>query len=184
MRVQFLRSTVKDFPPPDRPEVVFVGRSNVGKSSLINMITGRNVARVSKEPGRTRMINYFLLDENVYLVDVPGYGFAKVPKEEQDRWRRMMENYFRERKDNIRMVFLLIDSVVGVQPLDERMIEWLEYLGIPYTVVLTKTDKAKQREISRTLKQVRNYVGDQAIVMSSAKEGKGKKEILSRIFSI
>lgn len=184
MKVKFLKSTVKEFPPADLPEVVFVGRSNVGKSSLINMITGRNIARVSKEPGRTRMINYFLLDDRVYLVDVPGYGFARVPREEQDRWRKMMENYFRERKENIRMVFVLVDSVVGVQPLDERMIEWLEYLGIPFTVVLTKTDKAKQKEISKTLKQVRNYVGDQAIILSSAKEGKGKKEILSRIFSI
>ena len=184
MKVRFLKSTEKDFPPPDLPEVVFVGRSNVGKSSLINMITGRNVARVSKEPGRTRMINYFLLDDKVYLVDVPGYGFAKVPRREQERWRRMMENYFEERKENIRMVFLLIDSVVGVQPLDEKMMEWLEFFGIPYTVVLTKTDKASQKEVSNTLKQVRNYVGEQAIILSSAKEGKGKREILSRIFGV
>ena len=184
MKVRFLKSTEKGFPPPDLPEVVFVGRSNVGKSSLINMITGRNIARVSKEPGRTRMINYFLLDDRVYLVDVPGYGFAKVPRREQERWRRMMENYFKEREENIRMVFLLIDSVVGVQPLDEKMIEWLEFLGIPYTVVLTKTDKASQKEISRTLKQVRNYVGEQAIILSSAKEGRGKREILSRIFRV
>ncbi len=183
MRVQFLKSTVKDFPPPDRPEVVFVGRSNVGKSSLINMITGKNIARVSKEPGRTRMINYFLLEDKVYLVDVPGYGFAKVPKEEQERWRTMMERYFRERKENIKMVFLLIDSVVGVQRLDEGMIEWLQYVGIPFTVVLTKTDRARQKDLSRTLKQVKNYVGESAIILSSAKEGKGKKEILSRIFS-
>ena len=184
MKVRFLKSTEKDFPPPDLPEVVFVGRSNVGKSSLINMITGRNIARVSKEPGRTRMINYFLLDESVYLVDVPGYGFARVPKREQERWRRMMESYFKERKENIKMVFLLIDSVVGVQTLDEKMIEWLEFFGIPYTVVLTKTDKASQKEISKTLKQVRNFVGEQAIILSSAKEGRGKREILSRIFSV
>ena len=82
------------------------------------------------------------------------------------------------------MVFLLIDSVVGVQPLDEKMMEWLEFFGIPYTVVLTKTDKASQKEVSNTLKQVRNYVGEQAIMLSSAKEGKGKREILSRIFGV
>lgn len=181
MKVKFLRSTVRDFPPADKPEVVFVGRSNVGKSSLINMITGKNIARVSKEPGRTRMINYFLLEDKVYLVDVPGYGFARVPKEEQEKWKRMMENYFQERKDNIKMVFVLIDAVVGVQRLDEQMLEWLQYLGIPFTVVLTKTDKAKQRELSRTLKEVRRFVGEGAIVLSSAKEGKGRKEILSRI---
>ncbi len=182
MKVKFLRSTIKDFPPADKPEIVFAGRSNVGKSSLINMIVGRNIARVSKEPGRTRMINYFVLDDRVYLVDVPGYGFARVPREEQEKWRRMMENYFQERKENIKMVFVLIDSVAGVQKLDEQMIEWLEYIGVPFTVVLTKTDKASQKEIARTLKQVRQYVGDAAIILSSAKEGKGKKEILSRIF--
>jgi len=181
MKVRFIKSSEKDFPPADRPEVVFVGRSNVGKSSLINMITGRNIARVSKEPGRTRMINYFLLEDRIYLVDVPGYGFAKVPRQEQERWKRMMENYFRERKENIKMVFVLIDAVVGVQRLDEQMLEWLQYLGIPFTVVLTKTDKATQKELSRTLKEVKRYVGEGAIVLSSAKEGKGKKEILSRI---
>ncbi len=181
MRVRFLRSVISDYPPPDRPEVVFVGRSNVGKSSLINMVVGRNVARVSKEPGRTRMINYFLLEDKVYLVDVPGYGFARVPVKEREKWRSMMERYFRERKENIKMVFLLIDSVVGVQPLDERMLEWLQFIGVPFTVVLTKTDKATQRELSRTLRQIRNYVGESAVVLSSAKEGKGRREILSRI---
>jgi len=183
MKVEFLKSTVKDFPPPDRPEVVFVGRSNVGKSSLINMITGRNIARVSKEPGRTRTINYFILEDSVYLVDVPGYGFARVPKEEQNRWKVMMENYFMERKENIKVVFLLIDAVAGVQKSDRQMIDWLQFIGIPFVVVLTKTDKAKQKELSRTLKQVKELVGSSAIVMSSSKEGKGKKDILNRIFA-
>ncbi len=183
MKVVFLKSTEKDFPPADKPEVVFVGRSNVGKSSLINMVTGRNIARVSKEPGRTRAINYFLLDGKVYIVDVPGYGFARVPVQEQERWKRMMENYFLERKENIKQVFVLVDSVVGVQKQDRQMIEWLEYLGIPFTVVLPKADKASQKELSRTLRQVKDLVGELAIIISSAKEGKGRKEILNRIFS-
>jgi GTP-binding protein len=183
MRVEFLKATVKDFPPPDKPEVVFVGRSNVGKSSLINMITGRNIARVSKEPGRTRTINYFLLEGKVYLVDVPGYGFARAPKEEQERWKRMMENYFRARKDNIKQVFLLVDAVVGPQELDRQMIGWLEFIGVPYTIVLTKVDKARQRELSKTRREVRELVGEGAIVESSSKEGRGKREILSRIFA-
>ncbi len=183
MRVRFIKSAWKDFPPADKPEVVFVGRSNVGKSSLINLITGHRIARVSKEPGRTRAINYFLLEERIYLVDVPGYGFARVPKEEQKRWKKMMENYFLKRADNIRQVFLLIDSVAGPQEPDKKMIEWLEYLGIPFTVVLTKIDKATQKEVSKTLKRVREFVGYGAIVLSSAKEGKGKREILNRIFS-
>jgi len=182
MRVRFLKSTVRDFPPPDKPEVVFTGRSNVGKSSLINMVVGRRIARVSKEPGRTRTINYFLLEDRIYLVDVPGYGFARVPPQEQMRWKRMMEHYFSERKGNIRMVFLLIDASVGLQPLDEKMIEWLQFVGVPFTVVLTKVDKASQRELSRTLRQVGKYVGESAVVLTSAREGKGKREILSRIF--
>ncbi len=183
MKVEFVKSTVKDFPPCDRPEVVFVGRSNVGKSSLINMIVGKNIARVSKEPGRTRMINYFLLEDKIYLVDVPGYGFAKVPLKEQNKWKKMMENYFFHRKENIKMVFLLIDSLAGVQPLDEKMISWLRFIGVPFTVILTKTDKATQKELSGTLKQIKDYVGKEAVILSSAKEGKGKREILRRILS-
>jgi len=184
MRVEFLGSVYRkeDFPPEDKLEVVFVGRSNVGKSSLVNMITGRNVARVSKEPGRTRALNYFLLDRKVYLVDVPGYGFARAPKSEQERWRSLMDMYFERRKENVKHLFLLIDSAVGVQKLDRQMIEWLEFMGVPFSVVLTKVDKAKQRELSRTLREVRELVGDSAIVLSSAKEGKGRKELLGRIF--
>lgn len=183
MRVKFLGSFFQDFPPPDYPEVVFVGRSNVGKSSLINMLAGRNVAKVSKQPGRTRAINYFLLEDKVYLVDVPGYGYARVSKSEREKWKEMMEKYFLERKDNIKMAFLLIDSVVGPQPLDEQMVEWFEYYGIPFTIVLTKSDKASQRELAETLRKVRKFVGEGAILVSSAREKKGKKEILSRIFS-
>ncbi len=181
MKVEFIKSTIKDFPAPDRPEVVFVGRSNVGKSSLINFLTGRKIARVSKEPGRTRTINYFLLEDKVYLVDVPGYGFARVPKREQERWKNMMENYFKQRKSNIKHLFLLVDSVTGPQSLDMRMIEWLEYIGVPFSVVLTKVDKASQKELSRTLKEVKKLVGEGAIVLTSSKEGKGKKELLGRI---
>jgi GTP-binding protein len=182
MRVKFLRSAVRDFPPPDRPEVVFVGRSNVGKSSLINMVAGKNIARVSKDPGRTRMINYFLLEDKVYLVDVPGYGFARVSKSLRESWRDMMENYFSERRDNIKMLFLLIDSVVGMQKLDDQMIEWVKFHNIPFTVVLTKTDKGTQRDISKTLKEVSRLVGKESIILTSAKEGKGRKEILKKIF--
>ena len=182
MKVSFIKSTEKDFPPADKPEVVFVGRSNVGKSSLINLITGRNIARVSKEPGRTRMINYFLLEDKVYLVDVPGYGFARVPKKEQDRWRKMMDNYFRERAENIKRLFMLVDAVVGLQPLDERMFQWISHLDIPFSIVLTKVDKAKQKDLSKSLKQVKGLGDGIDLILSSSKEGKGKKEILNRIF--
>ncbi len=181
MKVRFVKSTFDDFPTQDKPEVVFVGRSNVGKSSLINMVVGRNIARVSKDPGRTRLINYFLLEDEVYLVDVPGYGFAKGPKREVNLWKKMMENYFHKRKENIKVCFLLVDAVVGPTERDIQMIRWLEFIGVPFCVVITKTDKASQRELSKTMKEVGKFVGKEAIILTSAKEGKGKKEILSRI---
>ncbi len=173
----------KDGFPKDKPHVVFVGRSNVGKSSLINMIAGRNIAKVSKEPGRTRAVNLFELGGNLYLVDVPGYGFAKASKEERQAWKHIMEKYFQECKDSIKMLFVLVDSVVGPTELDKMMLEWLESLSLPYTVVLTKADKASQREVSESLRRLRSLVGGARVILSSSKEGRGKKEVLSLVFS-
>ncbi|NPA32964.1 MAG: YihA family ribosome biogenesis GTP-binding protein [Aquificae bacterium] len=184
MKVKFVGSFREEFPPPDYPEVVFVGRSNVGKSSLLNMVAGAKVARVSKTPGRTRAVNYFLLNDEVYLVDVPGYGFARVNKEELQKWKQMMERYFKERKENIKLAFLLVDSTTGFTHLDEQMADWFEYYGIPYVVVLTKSDKASQSELSRAVAQAKKRVGEGALLITSAKEGRGKKELLSRILSI
>ncbi len=174
--VKFLGSFEREFPNERRPEFVFVGRSNVGKSSLINLITGQKVAKVSKEPGRTRRINYFLF-KGVYLVDVPGYGFAKVSKEERNRWKEMMENYFYLRKDRISCVFLLIDAKVGPTPLDEKMIEFLRYLGLNFVILLTKVDKVKRRELGETLKRLKGF----RVILTSAREGKGKGEILKEM---
>jgi GTP-binding protein len=147
MHVQFLKSVLKkdDLPKDNenRKEIVFVGRSNVGKSSLLNYLTGRNIAKVGKTPGRTRAINYFIWDFDgfkTYLVDLPGYGFARGDKKEIENWKRLIETYFRERKDRIALVLLLVDAKVGPTEQDIQMMDWLEYLGIPYTVVLTKTD--------------------------------------------
>ncbi len=180
MKVEFLGSYVKELPQDSIKEVVFVGRSNVGKSSLINMLVGKPIAKVSKEPGRTRAINVFLLEDQIKLVDVPGYGFAKVSKEERERWKELMERYFNERKDHIKCVFVLIDSKVGPTELDRLMIEWLRYKGINYLVVLTKSDKADQRELSESLKELRK-MGVQEVIITSAKEGRGKKELLKMI---
>lgn len=181
MEVRFIRSCDSEFPPPELREVVFVGRSNVGKSSLINMITGRDIARVSKDPGRTRMINYFLLDGKVYLVDVPGYGYARVSGKERERWKKMMERYFKERKENIKVLFLLIDSRVGPQKLDYEMVEWLNWLGIPFVVLLTKVDRARQKELNRTLKLVKEISPHRDAILTSAREKRGKREVLSLI---
>jgi GTP-binding protein len=175
--VVFVGSFRENFPEDHRRHVVFVGRSNVGKSSLINMLVGRKVAHVSKEPGRTRAINFFLWDDGLYLVDVPGYGYAKVSGEERERWRLMMEKYFTKCKEKIQWVFLLIDSKVGPTPLDRSMIEFLSSFNLPYVLVLTKGDKADQREKEKTIKEL-SLLSKAPILITSAKEGKGKRELL------
>ncbi len=181
MNVRFVGSFKSDF-LKDKPHIVFVGRSNAGKSSLINMLVNRKVAYVSKEPGRTRFINLFELDRKLYIADAPGYGFAKVSKAEQENWKKLMENYFFECKDAISKVFLLIDSVVGPTELDKMMISWLEHLNLRYTVVLTKIDKASQREIAQTVSKLKTLT-DRPIVLTSSKEGRGKRELLSFVFA-
>lgn len=181
MNVKFVGSYDKDF-PKDKEHVVFVGRSNVGKSSLINMLVAKNVARVSKEPGRTRMVNLFELEGKVYLVDVPGYGYAKASKEERERWRSMMDEYFRECRDCIKRLFILVDSLVGPTDLDKVMIEWVNSMKLDYVVILTKGDKASQKEIIDTVKKIKAMT-TRPIVITSSKEGRGRKEVLSYVFS-
>lgn len=161
----------------DKPHVVLVGRSNVGKSSLINMLLGKKVVAVSKDPGRTRRVTFIPFGEKVYLVDVPGYGYARVSHREREAWRQMMEEYFSRYGELIKWVFLLIDSRVGVTPLDVQMIEWLHYRKLPYKVVLTKVDAATQDEISSAIKSVREHTTVE-ILFTSSREGKGKKELL------
>ena len=189
MKVEFLKSVyqLKDLPPitENRKEVVFVGRSNVGKSSLLNLLTGRNIAKVGKTPGRTRAINYFKWDYNElksFLVDLPGYGFAKGDKREIENWKRLIEGYFNRRRENIGLVLVLIDAKVGPTGDDKKMIQWLDYLGIPYIVVLTKIDKAKQKEISSTLKKLKE-LGVETLVQTSSKEKKGKEQLLKVIWN-
>ncbi|RMH80406.1 MAG: YihA family ribosome biogenesis GTP-binding protein [Acidobacteria bacterium] len=181
MKVSFLGSYRDNFPGDGKKHVVFVGRSNVGKSSLINMIVGSKIAKVSKEPGRTRSVNFFLIDD-VYLVDLPGYGFAKVSKGEREEWRRIIVNYFETCRRDIKLVFLLIDGVVGPTDLDMQAIEWIEGFQIPYILVLTKTDRASQREIAQTVKKLREKTQADFIITSS-KEGKGKREVMSYILA-
>jgi GTP-binding protein len=190
MHVQFLKSVLKkdDLPKDNenRKEIVFVGRSNVGKSSLLNYLTGRNIAKVGKTPGRTRAINYFIWNFDgfkTYLVDLPGYGFARGDKKEIENWKRLIETYFRERKDRIALVLLLVDAKVGPTEQDIQMMEWLGYLEIPYTVVLTKTDKATQKEISQTLKKLKE-LGIEAAIQTSVKERRGKEKLLKVIKAV
>lgn len=189
MSVKFLKSVYNLDQLPqnydNRKEVVFVGRSNVGKSSLLNYLTGQNIAKVGKTPGRTRAINYFewnFKDLKTYLVDLPGYGFAVGDKREVQRWKNLIEGYFRRKKGDIGLVLVLVDAKVGPTEDDLAMMEWLEYMRIPYEVVLTKTDKAKQKEISQTLKKLKEF-GIERAVQTSAKERRGKDKLLSLIAS-
>ncbi|MDW8095764.1 MAG: ribosome biogenesis GTP-binding protein YihA/YsxC [Aquificaceae bacterium] len=181
MKVRFVGSFLENFPCDGRKHAVFVGRSNVGKSSLINMLVGQKVAKVSKEPGRTRAINFFLLeDQGIYLVDLPGYGFAKVSKVERERWRVVIDAYFRTCKDDIKVVFLLIDCVVGPTELDLQALDWLKALGIRCVLTLTKCDRATQEDINKTIKSLGQ---NKEIVITSSKEGRGKKDVLSYVLN-
>lgn len=186
-KVKFLKSAVKreDYPPPIYPEVAVVGRSNVGKSSIINAILGRNIAKVSSSPGKTRLINFFLVNDNFYFVDLPGYGFAKVSKAEREKWRKMIERYFHTR-ENLKNVVLLVDSRHKPTQLDIMMKEWLEALGIPFIVVGTKMDKLNQSEKAKAKKVIRetlNLDKNTPIFLTSAKEKTGIEELTKYLLS-
>ncbi len=146
---------VEDCPPADKPEYAFIGRSNVGKSSLINMITYQTkLAKTSGSPGKTQMINHFLINYDWYMVDLPGYGFAKVSQKQRGAWERMIEDYLRKR-ENLVCVFVLIDSRLKPQKLDLDFINQLGKWGIPFCMVFTKADKNTQRE---TAANVRGFI--------------------------
>ena len=171
----------------DRPEICFSGRSNVGKSSLINKVLGRkSIARVSSKPGKTVNINFFTL-ENLRLVDLPGYGYAKVADSERLRWAELMEGYFGSGR-NIKMVFQLIDMRHPVQEYDLNMLDYLTQMGIPFTVVLTKADKLNKAETERRLSLIKdelgNYYKNTTIIPFSALKGSGVEEIKKIIEAI
>ncbi len=139
-------------PPPDRPEFAFIGRSNVGKSSLINMLcNNQKLAKTSATPGKTQLINHFSVNDEWYLVDLPGYGFAKVAQSARNRWEQMIENYLRKR-ENLRTVFVLIDARHEPQRIDLDFLSRLGRWGVPFSLVFTKADKETQRVVSRNVK--------------------------------
>jgi len=139
-------------PAPDRPEYAFIGRSNVGKSSLINMLAGYDkLAKTSGTPGKTQLINHFNINDEWYIVDLPGYGFAKVSQSERRRWEQMIENYLRKR-ENLVTVFVLIDARHSPQKIDLEFLERLRKWDVPFCLVFTKADKENQRTVSKNVK--------------------------------
>lgn len=169
----------------DLPEVCFSGRSNVGKSSLINKILNRKaLARVSTKPGKTVTINFYRIDDKIRLVDLPGYGYAKVPFSEKNRWSELMEGYFNSER-NIKMVFQLVDMRHPATQFDITMLDFLSSMNIPYTVILTKSDKLNKTEykerISLINSELQGYIDNVRVIPFSAKNGEGAEEIRSII---
>lgn len=165
-------------PAADRPEICFAGRSNVGKSSLINALTGRRaLARTSNTPGRTQEINYFALGDGLYMVDLPGYGFAEAPKAVVERWQELMRDYLAGRA-TLRRVFLLIDARHGVKPPDEAIMALLDRSAVTFQVVLTKTDKPKTAALDDAMERTRAALAAHPaaypeIVLTSSQTGHG-----------
>ena len=178
-RAEFLKGVVamSGLPPADRVEVCFAGRSNVGKSSLINALTNQNgLARASNTPGRTQEINYFTLGDR-YLVDLPGYGFAKAPVKTVEKWQRLLKAYLAGRP-TLRRAFVLIDARHGVKPPDEEIMGLLDRAAVTFQAVLTKTDKVKAAERGKVLHAVRTDLARHPaafpeIVLTSSEKGDG-----------
>lgn len=182
-KVEFVTSAAApaDFRRDGRPQFAFAGKSNVGKSSVINRILQRkNFARVGAAPGKTVHINYFLIDETAYLVDLPGYGFAKVSKAEKDRWARLMERYFQE-PDLITLGVMLVDARHKPTANDIVMADYFKQSGRPFVVVANKLDKCRKSEIEGNLACIRATLGlpeDCRLIPFSAEKGTGRDELV------
>lgn len=177
---------LKKCPKTTLPEYAFIGRSNVGKSSLINMLTGvKGLAKISTSPGKTRVINHFLINEEWYLVDLPGYGFARVPKDMKKQWEKIISTYLLNRK-NLICTFVLIDVRIPVQKIDEGFINNMGESQLPFVMVLTKCDKVSKQQVVKTMHDWKKTLSETweicpQIMISSSRTGEGKEAILDYI---
>lgn len=184
--VEFLRSAVKesDFPRDGLPQAVFAGKSNVGKSSVINKLLNRkNFARVSAQPGKTIHINYFVIDKQMYLVDLPGYGYARVSKAEQQRWGELMETYFAE--GLLTLGVQIVDIRHKPTRDDVTMADWFRASGQPWVVIANKLDKIKKSQLEGNLAVIRQTLllpEDVPVIPFSAEKGDGRDQVLALIF--
>lgn len=187
-KATFVKSSkeLKQLPKPDKPEYAFIGRSNVGKSSLINMLCNNNkLAQTSGKPGKTKLINHFLVNDTWYLVDLPGFGFASVSKSARLDFEGMITNYILKRKSLI-CIFLLIDSRLPIQQIDSEFMQWLAEQEISFVLVFTKTDKLGKNELSKNIAAYKKellklFAELPDIFLSSAEKQLGKESILDFI---
>ncbi|SLN18614.1 putative GTP-binding protein EngB [Falsiruegeria litorea R37] len=188
---EFVKGVVamSGLPPADRIEVCFAGRSNVGKSSLINALTGtKGLARASNTPGRTQEINYFTQGPELYLVDLPGYGYANAPLPVVEKWQRLLKQYLSGRQ-TLRRAFVLIDARHGVKPVDDEIMKLLDTSAVTFQCVLTKTDKVKAKDRERILAQVRGALSKHPaafpeIILTSSEKGDGISTLRSVIATL
>lgn len=173
-------------PPPNKAEYAFIGRSNVGKSSLINLLTQKeNLAKTSQKPGKTQLINHFLMDDSWYLVDLPGYGYAHVSQKEREKWEKMIRDYLLNRT-NLNCIFVLIDSRHPAQKIDLEFMQWLGEKGLPFVILFTKTDKQSktrtQTHIQQFQEKMLEYWEEMPLYFAtSAIEKSGREEVVNYI---
>lgn len=184
----FIKSSqrVESCPRPDLPEYAFIGRSNVGKSSLLNMLTGmKRLAKTSATPGKTRLINHFLINNAWYLVDLPGFGYTHISKSASSGWEKMSQKYILKR-ENLLNLFFLIDSRLNPQKIDLSFFDFLGKSKIPFTMVFTKKDKIRKSDLNRQIDKYQKKLSETweilpQLILTSAKTGEGKDEILKLI---
>ncbi|MBQ0161447.1 MAG: ribosome biogenesis GTP-binding protein YihA/YsxC [Bacteroidales bacterium] len=182
-------SDYRKCPDNGLPEYAFIGRSNVGKSSLINMLTNnKGLAKTSVRPGKTQLINHFLINDEWYLVDLPGYGYARISKSSREKWQKMIADYMLKREALIN-VFVLVDSRIPPQKIDLEFISFLGHNGIPLSIIFTKIDKQNQREVAATVNAYKRVLSEEweelpEMFMTSSVTRYGRDQVLSRIDEI
>lgn len=184
LSAEFITSAVKpsQYPRDGKPQVAFAGRSNVGKSSIINaMLNRKNLVKTSATPGKTQLVNFFLINSDFYCVDLPGYGYAKAPRAVVDAWAPMIESYIRE-SPQLKLVVVLLDIRRKPDERDARLVEWLRYYDVPALYILTKSDKLKRMEAARQHREIQAILGlEEKPRLTSALSGQGVVELRNEI---
>lgn len=187
---KFIKSSeyIYDCPNPDKPEYAFIGRSNVGKSSLINYLTNHSkLAQISSNPGKTQTINHYLIGNQWYLVDLPGYGYAKRSKSQREKFARVIRNYLIKR-DSLVLIFVLVDASIPPQNIDMEFINWLGESELPFQIIFTKSDKSKKSEVENNIQAFKDIMGNDwdelpKMYPTSSSNKVGKEGILDEIFA-